>query len=474
MSDPLSVTSRSGAGPNLRDARRKVSSNGHIDRLPPHSIEAEQGVLGCCLLDPKKCIPQCVERFAGEKPFYDLRHETIYDAIIAVDQSRRTPDLITVQQHLKDAQMLDAVGGLSYLMKLPDCVPIAENVGYYLDIVCEKHILRKLVLTCTELVGSIYDFEGDVESFLSEAERAILAVRPKHRAAGVTVKELVVKAIDEIEASFSRQGAISGISTGLADLDKLTDGLHPGDYTVIAAPPSLGKSSLAMNIAEHAMLVEKKHVGIFSLEMTAVQLVKRTICSHARVNLRNIRDGFLSERDFPKLTSAAGKISVASIWFDDTSDLSIYELRARARRLHQEHRIDLWIVDYIQLLNARGGPRKIENRAQEVADISVGLKNMAKEFSAPVLALSQVNDDGKVKESRGIGQDADGLWKLFLPKGCKAEGEAYPVDLFIEKQRNGPRGETVALTFLASYTRFESASKVSDEDVPRGRRHNDE
>lgn len=442
-----------------------------IDRHPPSSPEAEAAVLGCCFLDPQKAIPACVEKFAGEQAFYDLRHQSIFNAMLAIDQAGGTVDLVTVYETLKNLDLVEKIGGAYRIGELPSKAASPAQVSEYAQIVLDHFVRRKLIRACFEISESAYDHQGSLESMLSEAERAILAVRPKRRSVLATIKELVQKAITEIEETFIKGGKISGVSTGLIDLDKYTDGLHPAEVTVLAGFPGSGKSSLAMNIAEHAMLVEKRSVGVFSLEMSAVQLVKRTLCSHARVNLKNVRDGFLTERDFPKLTNSSGKIAAAAIYFDDTSDLSIYELRARARRMHQEHVLELIVVDYLQLLNASGGARRVENRQQEVSDISGGLKQMSKELNVPVLALSQLNDDGQLRESRAIGMDADSVWKLHKPAADEdCDSNAYPMDLFISKQRNGPRDVTVHLTFLAEYTRFESAAKVSDDDIPDQRR----
>jgi replicative DNA helicase len=275
---------------------------------------------------------------------------------------------------------------------------------------------------------------------------------------------------------------LGGIGTGFPDLDRVTDGLHGGEMVVIAARPSMGKTSLAMNIVEHVVLQQKLPVGVFSLEMTAEALVLRVLCSHAKVNLRNIREGFMSEHDFPKLTGAAGKLSNAPLFIDDTPGLSILQLRAKARRLWQQHGVKLFVIDYIQLLHSTAR-RSQENRQQEIADISSGIKALAKELNVPVIVLSQLNRElekdksrkprlSDLRESGAIEQDADLVGLLYKPSGGEddeggavEEQDGLPVNLLIAKQRNGPTGD-VNLTFLKSYTRFESAAKVSNEDVP--------
>jgi len=489
MIDSVSDT---GAAADLKKARRQKAARAetrpNVDRLPPHSPEAEQGVLGCALLSPNECVGECVEKLkdGGQEFFYDLRHQTIYETLAEMFNERMPIDVITVQQRLKDKQLLDQVGGIAYLAQLQDAVPSAANLSYYLDIVQEKFLLRKMIHTCTDVVGRVYDYEGEVDALMDEVERDILRIS-ESRAQGAVlgVKELVGKAIGTIENYFSRKGVLNGLATGFADLDRITDGLHGSEMIVIAARPSMGKTSLAMNIAEHVVLEEKLPVAVFSLEMSAESLVLRMMCSIARVNLRSIREGFMSEADFPKLTSAAGRLANAPLFIDDSAGLSILQLRARARRMWQQHGIKLFVVDYLQLLHSTG-KRSQENRQQEISDISSGLKALAKELKVPVIVLSQLNRElekdksrkprlSDLRESGAIEQDADVVGLLYKPNAgddedgtAVDEPEGLPVNLLIAKQRNGPTGD-INLTFLKSYTRFESAAKVSEEDVPAGR-----
>ena len=486
MSDSNSVTAveTADAPADLKKTRRKKAgfseAAARLDRLPPHSPEAEQGVLGCVLLSPGDCLGDCVEKFkSGSEVFYDLRHRTVYEVLVEMYDRREAIDVITLQQRLKDKQQLDQVGGIAYLASLPDTVPSAANLGYYLDIVQEKHILRKMIQTCTEVVGRVYDHEGEVDALLDEVERDILRIS-EARVEGKTdkIKELVKKAITTIEDYHQRQGMLTGVGTGFTDLDKMTSGLHGGEMIVIAARPSMGKTSLAMNIAESVSIDQKLPVGVFSLEMTSESLVLRMLCSRSRVNLRNVREGFLAERDFPKLTGAAGKLANAPLFIDDTSGLSILQLRAKARRMAQQYGIKLFVVDYLQLLHSTA--RRAENRQQEIADISNGIKSLAKELNVPVIVLSQLNRElekdkdrkprlSDLRESGAIEQDADVVGLLYKPsredEDAFEEQDAIAINLLIAKQRNGPTGD-VHLTFLKSYTRFESAAKVSDDDVP--------
>ena len=482
-----SVSESGGAAPDLKKARRRKMAThdaGRADRLPPHALEAEQGVLGCVLLSPNDCLGLCIEKLrSGPEVFYDLRHQTIYTALVEMYDQREAIDLITLQQRLKDKQLLEPIGGIPYLNALQDAVPSAANLSYYLDIVLEKSLLRKMIHTCTDVVGRVYDYDGEVDALLDEVERDILRISEARAEGGMeSVKSLVHKAIGTVENYFNRQGVLGGIATGFADLDRMTDGLHGGEMIIIAARPSMGKTSLAMNVAESVVLNQKLPVGVFSLEMTAESLVLRMLCSNARVNLRNIREGFMSESDFPKLTSAAGKMSSAPLFIDDTPGLSILQLRTRARRMWQQHGIKLFVVDYLQLLHSTSR-RAQENRQQEIAEISSGIKALAKELDLPIIVLAQLNRElekdksrkprlSDLRESGSIEQDADLVGLLYKPASDDEDGpaledqpEGIPVNLLIAKQRNGPTGD-VNLTFLKPYTRFESAAKVSEEDIP--------
>ncbi len=489
VSDPARAEASASPAADLKQSRRqkpaRADARPGIDRLPPHSSEAEQGVLGCVLLSPNECMGQCIEKLKGDghQVFYDLRHQTLYENLALMYDAREAIDVITLQQRLKDQQLLDQIGGIAYLGQLQDAVPSAANLSFYLEILQEKFLLRRMIATCTGVVGRVYDYQGDVETLLDEVEKEILRINESRAQSSTSsIKELVGKAILTVENYFDRKGTLNGLGTGFTDLDRMTDGLHGAEMIVIAARPSMGKTSLAMNIVEHVVLELNQPVGVFSLEMSAESLILRMLCSIARVNLRSIREGFMHETDFPKLTSAAGKLAKSKLLIDDSAGLSILDLRARARRMHQQHGVKLFVIDYLQLLHSTAR-RSQDNRQQEIADISSGIKALAKELNVPVIVLAQLNRElekdksrkprlSDLRESGAIEQDADLVGLLYKPSSGDdedgpppEEADGVPVNLLVAKQRNGPTGD-VNLTFLKSYTRFENAAKVSDEDIP--------
>ncbi|MBG87731.1 MAG: replicative DNA helicase [Verrucomicrobiales bacterium] len=467
---------------NLQDPRRRQRADAApLDRVPPHSLEAERGVLGCMLLDPVESIGHCLEKLKrGSQSFYDLRHQELYDLLVEMYDQKEGIDVITVRQKLKDAGKLEALGGIEFVTSLQEATPSPLNLPFYLEIVREKHLLRRMVWTCTQVVERVFDPEqtSDVEGLLDEVEKDVLQIsEDRDDEADKGIKDLVHGAISQIETFHQQQGMTTGVASGFADLDKMTTGMHGAEMIVVAARPSMGKTSLAMNIAEHVAIDSMKPVGVFSLEMSAESLILRMLCSRAKVNLRNVREGFLAERDFPKLTTAASKMSKAPLFIDDSAGLSILQLRAKARRMWQQHKIELFVIDYLQLL--RSTATRADNRQQEIADISNGIKALAKELNVPVIVLAQLNRElekresgaapklSDLRESGAIEQDADLVCMLYRPKmqddGNDAPGDydGVPVNLLIAKQRNGPTGD-VPLTFLKGYTRFESVSRVSE------------
>ena len=450
-----------------------TASSQDIHRTLPHSVDAEQGVLGSMLISPREIIAECVEKITPEY-FYVPAHQTIYTALVDLWNAGQGIDLITFTQVLRDRNLLETVGGAAFITSLFTFVPTAANVTYYLEIVREKYILRQIIAACTESVRRSFEEQEEVNNLLDEVEQKIFAVgEDRFKGHVLTMKDQVMEAIDSIEQLYERRGGITGISTGFAELDRMTNGLHESEMIVIAARPSMGKTALAMNITEHVAINSKLPVAVFSLEMSSQQLVQRLLCSRARVNLQKVRDGFLAERDFPSLTAAASKLAEAQIFIDDSAGLSILELRAKARRLKAQRDIKLIVVDYLQLLRSPTR-RAQDNRQLEISEISAGLKGLAKELKIPVIVIAQLNRQPEartggrprlsdLRESGSIEQDADLVGLLVRPEIYEEDEEtraekAGEAELIIAKQRNGPVGE-ISLTFLKEFTRFEDRAR---------------
>jgi replicative DNA helicase len=440
-----------------------------VPRALPNSLDAEQGLLGSMLISPQDVIGESVQQISA-RYFYLPAHGTIYEILVELWNEQKAIDFITLTQILRDRKLLDAIGGPAVVTHLFTFTPTAANASYYLEILREKYILREIISACTLCASRAYEDQGEVNTLLDDVERRVLAINEnRFKAQIVPMKDLVMEAIETIETLYERRGALTGLPTGFKDLDRLTSGLHPAEMIVVAARPSMGKTALAMNIAEHVALVAKHPVAVFSLEMSNQQLVQRLLCSRARVNLQKLRDGFLSERDFPNLTQAASKLSESQMYIDDTAGLSILELRAKARRLKQMYNIQLIVIDYLQLLRSTSR-RAQDNRQLEIAEISAGIKGLAKELNLPIIVLAQLNrqpearSGGKprlsdLRESGSIEQDADLVALLVRSEVYEDDEEARAekageAELIIAKQRNGPVGE-VRLTFLKEFTRFE-------------------
>src|SRR5712671_4377362 len=461
----------------LRGGQSLTSSSQEVNLAAPHSIEAEQGVLGSILVSPRDTIAECVEKINAEY-FYVPAHQTIYTVLVDLWNAGQAIDLITFTQVLRDRKLLESVGGAAFVTSLFTFVPTAANIEYYLEIVRDKYILREIIAASTESVRRAYEEQDEVDSLLDEVEQKIFEVgEDRFKGQMLSMKDHAMQAIETIEKLYERKGSITGISTGFVEFDRMTSGLHPSEMVVIAARPSMGKTALALNIAEFVAISEKLPVAVFSLEMSSQQLVQRMLCSRARVNLQRVRDGFLGERDFPSLTAAASKLAEAKIFIDDSASLSILELRAKARRLKAQQDVQLIIVDYLQLLRSTSR-RAQDNRQLEISEISGGLKGLAKELKIPVIVVAQLNRQpeqrtgGKprlsdLRESGSIEQDADLVGLLVRPELYEEDEEARvekagEAELIIAKQRNGPVGE-IPLTFLKEYTRFETRARNVSE-----------
>jgi len=444
-----------------------------LRKLPPHSLEAEESVLGGVLID-NSALDRALELLTPDD-FYREAHRKIMRAMVELNQRTEPVDLITLTEALKARGELTDVGGSTYLAELADKVPTAANVTYHARLVHQKSVLRSLIQTATEIVSAGYESNADVDQFLDDAEHKIFAISErKTRPTFFRIRDIMVDSMKAIEQMYERKELVTGIPTGFADLDRMTAGLQPSDLVIIAGRPSMGKTAFALNVAQYVALNAKTGVAVFSLEMSKEQLALRLLCGEARVDMSKVRSGFAQDRDFPKLVTAAGRLSDAPIYIDDTPALSVLELRAKARRLKREReaKLGLILVDYLQLMR---GHATADNREQEISSISRSLKALAKELSVPVVALSQLNRQvetraekrpimADLRESGAIEQDADVIAFLYRPIVYDKNAEERAAEVIIAKQRNGPIG-TVNLTFMPEYTRFENRT---EEEVSFG------
>jgi len=435
-------------------------------------MEAEQSVLGGILIE-NEAINRVTEILAPED-FYRDTHRKIFNALIDLFERNEPADLITMTNELRKKGELDAVGGASYVTSLIDSVPTAANIEYYARIVKEKAILRRLIETSTEIITQSYADRGDVESFLDEAEKAIFEISERRvKPSFFPIKEIVKESFKTIETLFKNKDLVTGVPSGFKELDRLTSGFQPSDLIIVAGRPSMGKTALCLNIAQYAAIEAKIPVAIFSLEMSKEQLVIRMLCSEAQVEGTRLRTGYLSESDWPKLTMAAGTLSDAPIFIDDTAALSILELRAKARRLKSDHGLGMIIVDYLQLMKGR---TRVESRQQEISEISRSLKALSKELNVPVIAVSQLSRKTEertgnrpqlsdLRESGAIEQDADVILFLFREEIYnRSEENKGKAEVIIGKQRNGPIGK-VDLAFLDKFTTFKDLYKGEPKEI---------
>ena len=452
-----------------------------LDRVLPNSLDAEMAVLGAMLLSPAEAGSQVRERLS-ENHFYYSVHQVIFREIAALQDALQAVDLITLTQRLQDKNQLEEVGGPAYMSDLVTRLPTIANVEHYIDIVWEKYLLRQLIGAAHDVIYRSFEQQDDVKAWIDEVEQQIFSITAEKSTEIIKpAKPLVMEAMASIERMYEKRGEVMGLATGFRDLDRLTSGLQDGTMFIIAARPSMGKTALAMNIVENVAVDRNVPAGVFSLEMSGQELVIRMLCSRARVNLRSLHGGFPSERDHHQLTSVASQLMKAPIYIDDSAGLTVNQVRARARRMKQQYGIRLLVIDYMQLMRAPSR-RAESSRQAEVADISAGIKALAKELSIPIIVLSQLNrqpesrDEGKprladLRESGAIEQDADVVGLLLRPevyeddedKREKLKGEA---NLVIAKQRNGPTGD-VDLTFRGEFTRFEDRARVEEGDIPQ-------
>ena len=438
-------------------------------RLPPQSLEAEISVLGGVLIENDAL--NLVLEILQEGDFYREAHRKIFSAVLHLYEHGEPVDLITLSEVLKTRGELEDVGGIEYLNSLVNSVPTAANISFYAKIIKEKGILRKLIHRATDIISQSYSNSGDVDEFIDQAERTIFEIsEDRVRPSFYPIKDLIKSSFKTIEQLYEKRQLITGVATGFQRIDELTSGLQPSDLIIVAGRPSMGKTAFALNIAQNASVHGGISSAVFSLEMSKEQLALRMLCSEAKVDAHKLRGGFLSESDWPRLTRAAGALSEAPIFVDDTPGISALEMRAKSRRLKIEHNLGLVVVDYLQLMRGRS---RTESREQEISDISRSLKALAKELNVPVIALSQLNRRveergdkrpqlSDLRESGAIEQDADVIFFLYRDEVYnKAEENRGKAEVIIGKQRNGPT-DKVDLAFLDKYTRFENLSSIQE------------
>jgi replicative DNA helicase len=455
-----------------RDARtgNETPPGERLGRQAPHSIEAEEYLLSCCLLDGSDSIAKCLEKKLPPEAFFVPANRIIYDKLIELYQSNPPVAIEVLAEELKTNGQLEAIGGLPYLMQVSARIPTTAQVDYFLEKVRELHLLRQLIKVSTQAVEQCFDYQGGLEEFIDKIEQDIFAVTQNRVSDGARqMKEPTREAMDVIHKMMMKKGELTGVSSGFKDLDAMTYGFQKAEMIVLAARPSMGKTSLALNMAETASM-PKRGPGVttlfFSLEMSASQLALRMLCSRARVNMKLLRDGLLSRNgdEQGRLLEAADDFTKSKIFIDDSSHLTIMELRAKARRLAARHGLGFIVVDYLQLLSPTDPKTP---REQQVAEISRGLKALAKELEVPVMVLSQLNRAAEkenrspklsdLRESGSIEQDADVVLMLARPRDAdeKFQVAADSAELIVAKQRNGPVGD-LKLTFLRDITRFEN------------------
>lgn len=440
------------------------------DRVPPHSEEAERAVLGCALQDAARVLDLCIERQISPESFYVQRHQALYEAMLGLHEARKPVDFVTVAERLRETSQLEAVGGEDELARLIAGTPTTAHAEYYLQRVYENHLLRRIIAAARDVTEDCYKGETEAESLLSEAEAAFFGLSERKVGVERTWKQLIELEAIEVERLITEKKGLTGVTTGFMDIDRKLLGMQAGDLIILAARPSMGKTSLALNVAEHVALGARnqppKPVAVFSLEMSAESLVRRMVCCHAGVPAQNLSTGNVGAEEHGLLVGAMDVLAKAPIYVDDTAGLEALDLRARARRLKRKYGVEFIVVDYLQLMNF--SKFAAEGRQRETAAISQALKGMAKELKVPVLVLSQLSRAPETREktavpklsdlrdSGAIEQDADVV--MLLRRPCK-----YPADkdsgderlaiLDIAKHRNGPTGE-VKLDFDDRFTRF--------------------
>ncbi|MCT4595437.1 MAG: replicative DNA helicase [Anaeromicrobium sp.] len=430
-----------------------------LGRIPPHNMDAEQSVLGSMILDKEAIIT--VAEILRWDDFYRESHGQIYGAILELYKKDEPVDLVTLSEALIQRNMLDAIGGITYLTSLSDAVPTTTNVKYYAQIVEEKSILRRLIKASSEILDKGYSADEDVMQILDGAEKSIFDISQKRNQDGFSViKDILLDTFNQIEELYENKGGITGLTSGFTDIDRKTSGLQKSDLILIAARPSMGKTAFSLNVAQNAAIKGGASVAVFSLEMAKDQLVQRMLSAESLIEIQKIRTGDLTEDEWPRLARAMGPLSEAKVFIDDTPGISVMEMKAKCRRLKMEQGLDLVLIDYLQLMTGEG-----ESRQQEISNISRALKGLAREMDCPVIALSQLSRAPELRadhrpilsdlrESGAIEQDADIVMFLYRDEYYHADSEKKNIgEVIIAKQRNGSTG-TVELAWLGQFTKF--------------------
>lgn len=445
------------------------------ERVPPQNIEAEQAVLGAMLID-KEAIAKATEVLSADD-FYREAHRVIFSAMLELYNKNEAVDMVTVTEILKRDNKLEDIGGIAYITSLANVVLTAANVKYHAEIVAEKSVLRQLVRVSTEIAAMGYEANEDVGTLLDTAESRILEISNRKKKNDFTaINDILMDSVQSIESLLQNKGGLTGLPAGFADLDKLTSGLHPSDFIILAARPSMGKTALALNIVQNVALRAHKVIGgeprsvaFFSLEMSKEQLVNRMLCAEAGIDSQRLRVGEMRDEDWTHLWDACDTMSRSKIYIDDTAGITAMDMRSRARRLKAEHGLDLIVVDYLQLMQGSGKRNNSGDRQQEVSEISRSLKALARELDVPVLALSQLSRSvesrqvkrpmlSDLRESGSLEQDADIVAFLYREDYYNPETENKHTELIIAKHRNGPV-DTVNLFFQKQFTKFVGFTK---------------
>jgi len=442
-----------------------------LGRNPPQNISAEQAALGSMLLQ-EDAVLHGVDILRPED-FYKKSHQIIFKCILELFEKSRGVDLVTLTEELNRINLLEDIGGVTYLTNLINSVPTAANIEYYIKIIEEKSILRNLIISATKIISMGYEEKEDAKILLDKAEHLIFEVSERNLGQSfVPIKEILQDSFEKIESLYHRGEFITGVPSGFDEFDDITTGFQPSELIVIAGRPGMGKTAFCMTIAQYIAVSKNVPVALFSLEMSKSQLVQRMLCSEARVDAHNLRKGRLAESDWPTLSMAAGRLASAPIFIDDTAGISCLEIKAKARRLKAQHNLGLVIIDYLQLIASSG---RVENRQQEISEISRSLKGLARELNVPVIAVSQLSRAveqrerkrprlSDLRESGAIEQDADLVVFLYREEYYKPKTERKGIaEVIISKQRNGPTGQ-IDLAFVKEYAKFENLTRIPEED----------